>query len=42
MKANGILLFFGIFDFDQYHRLCQIVMNCESQNEQILFDDKGY
>ena len=42
MKVNGILPFFRIFDFDPYHRLFQIVINCDKQNEQILFDDKGY
>ena len=42
MKVNGILPFFRIFDFDPYHRLFQIVINCDKQNEQILFDDKVY
>ena len=42
MKVNGILLFFRIFDFYPYQRLVQVVINCDKQNEQFLFDDKGY
>ena len=42
MKFNGILTFFRIFDFDPNHRLFQIVINCDKQNEKKLFDDKEY
>ena len=33
--------FFGIFDFDPYHHLFQVLIICENQYEQTLFDDKG-